>query len=284
MSSSWFRLPDYATVFQAEITAISKAAEELMKLRSDRMRYVKIFVDSQAAIAAVGNPRVTSVAVAKAIDDLNKLAEKVTSVTIVWIPAHKGHEGNERADVLAKRGSEETSIQRRVAIGKPNAEIKAAIRKLSREEWSGEWRAHKIANHSKGFYGGPNPSKARFVYKLARLELGRFARIITGHNNLNFFQHKIGLYSTPICRFCGEGDETITHFLHACPRLLAARREIFLLTSPTSDMKWSVRDLLDFSYVPGINEAYEGSQANQDGPMNGGVDDVEEMVPGWLGT
>ena len=43
----------------------------------------------------------------------------------------------------------------------------------------------RTANHSRSFYGGPNPSKAKFVdYKLARHELGRCIRIITGHNNL----------------------------------------------------------------------------------------------------
>ena len=29
-------------------------------------------------------------------------------------------------------------------------------------------------------------------------------------------------------------------------------------------MKWSVRDLLNFSYIPEINEAYEGTWANGD--------------------
>ena len=114
------------------------------------------------------------------------------------------------------------------------------------------------ANHSKSFYGGPNPGKAKFVYKLARLELGRFIRIITGHNNLSFFQNKIGLYNEKACRFCGDGDKTITHFMSVCPRLETYRRDFFLDQIPNNDMTWSVRDLLDFSYSPGINEAFEG--------------------------
>ena len=31
-------------------------------------------------------------------------------------------------------------------------------------------------------------------------------------------------------------------------------------------MKWSVRELLDFSYVSGINDAYEGTWASGDPP------------------
>ena len=34
-------------------------------------------------------------------------------------------------------------------------------------------------------------------------------------------------------------------------------------------MKWSVRGLLNFSYVPGINEAYEGTWADLDPPDDG---------------
>ena len=102
------------------------------------------------------------------------------------------------------------------------------------------------------------------MLKLARLELGRFVRIITGHNNLSFFQNKLGLINSATCRFCGDGPETITHLLNGCPRFTTARSDIFLDKVPTNDMKWSVRDLLDFSYNPGINEAFEGTWINDD--------------------
>ena len=85
-----FRLPDGTTVFQVEIAAISKAAELLLTKNIQELRFVKIFVDFQAAIKAIGNNFITSCVVATAVDNLNKLAERAKSVTIVWIPAHKG--------------------------------------------------------------------------------------------------------------------------------------------------------------------------------------------------
>ena len=148
--------------------------------------------------------------------------------------------------------------------------------------WRKEWMEMKVANHAKGFYTGPNPGKAKYVCKLARLELGRLVRIITGHNNLNFFQHKLGLYNNPKCRFCGTGDETVKHFITSCPRLLTHQREIFGDAVPTDDMKWSVRDLLNFSYHPGINEAYEGTWNSGD-PLPQMHDLMDEsMGLGWL--
>ena len=98
-----FRLPNGTTVFQAEVSAVTKAADAMIEMNESGMKFVKIFIDSQAAILVLGNPLVKSTAVARAIDSLNILANKVTKVSLVWIPAHKGHAGNEKADELPKR-------------------------------------------------------------------------------------------------------------------------------------------------------------------------------------
>ena len=120
--------------------------------------------------------------------------------------------------------------------------------------------------------------KAKNVYKLARLELGRFVRIVTGHNNLSFFQTKIGLFNRATCRFCLEGQETITHLTTDCPRFVTARAKILRNEIPMSGMKWSVRALLDFSYLPGLIKAFEGSWASGDPPL----DMDESFGLGWL--
>ena len=257
-------MPDGATVFQAEVAAVGRAAETLVHMRPDCMKFVKIFVDSQAAISAIGNPFIASEEVYNTVDRLNMLSKMVKSLTIVWIPAHKGHKGNERADVLAKEGSGEQGPENQLRVLRPLATVKAQIRENIMKEWQGEWSRSSLANHSKSFLSGPNPPKARFVYKLARLELGRLIRIITGHNNLFFFQTKIGLYNNPMCRFCGDGHETITHIMSTCPRFRRESQDAFLDVLPGLDMKWSVRDLLNFSYNPGINEAFEGTWASGD--------------------
>ena len=111
------------------------------------------------------------------------------------------------------------------------------------------------------------PNKAKHIYKLARLELGRFIRLATGHNNLNQFQSRIGLWHTASCRLCGEQDETYFHFATECPRLWHTRRELFGNSPPCADMQWSTRDLLNLSYVPVVNEAFEGTWAHSDPPL-----------------
>ena len=149
---------------------------------------------------------------------------------------------------------------------KPHSAVRNDIITAVYKEWTDEWQLQSAARHSRSFYDKPDSNKARFVYRLARLELGRFVRIVTGHNNLNFFQTKLGLWHDPLCRFCGEYDETITHLIFVCPCLAQERRDIFLDRMPGPDRKWSVRSLLNFSYVPPINLALEGTWAHGDPP------------------
>ena len=186
-------------------------------------------------------------------------------VTLVWIPAHKGHPGNETADELAKQGTELETISDSVRI--PASHMKSTIRKSLYQLWTEEWQNSPQGSHTKHFYAAPDQHKAKYVYKLARLELGRFVRLITGHNNLNYFQYKIKYSPTHLCRFCNEAEESMLHLVNDCPRFLTFRRDTFLGQQPRPDRKWSVRSLLEFSYIPSINEAFEGTWAHMD-PSN----------------
>ena len=264
------KLPDHATVFQAEITAIRLATRALLDEQPRDLKYVKFFVDSRSALQALENPKVTSRAVADTIQTLNLLGRTTRSTTLNWIPAHRGLFGNERADSLAKLGT--ISPDQPLWIGKPPACIKSEIKNIVTRTWTAEWTSNPQATHTKHFYSGPDPQKAKYVYKLARLELGRFVRLITGHNNLNYFQHRLGLWGESSCRFCHEANETFLHLVTSCPRWHQTRIDFFLDKTPCNDMGWSVRTLLDFSYTPRINAAFEGTSAHWDAP---GADDLD---------
>ena len=275
VKEDFHRLPDHATVFQAEISAVQAAADALLRLPNHQIRFVKIFIDSQAAIRALGNPIIKSKTVAHAVESLNALASVATRVSIVWIPAHKGHFGNTRADDLAKKGAESTNPLKLKQVAKPLAAIKSEILDHVFRVWSNEWSVSPLAQATKHFYFAPNKNKARYVYKLARLELGRFVRVISGHNNLNYFQTRIGLWGSRLCRFCEERDETFKHLLLDCPRFRQARQDIFRDNLPCNDMTWSVRDIINFSYLPAIDSALVGTWAHGD---PAGVDDLDSVT------
>ena len=272
-----FRLPDHATVFQAEVTAVKEAADALGRLPVNNLRYVKFFIDSQAAIKALANPIIKSKTVLRAVESLNALAIKANKISLVWIPAHRGFFGNTQVDDLAKKGAESCDPTKTLQIEKSPATFKAELLQFTYHKWAQEWRENPKAAATKHFYYSPNRPKARFVYKLARLELGRFVRIITGHNNLNYFQTRIGLWGDRRCRFCHERDETFLHLLLDCPRFLQARIDTFQDKLPCNDMLWSVRDIIDFSYLPSIDGALIGTWAHGD-PAN--TDDLDSLASG----
>src|SRR5436190_20191305 len=76
-----------------------------------RYKRCMIFVDSQAAITAVGKPKRQSgqEAIKRALGNIEliKLQEPEMEIQLVWIPRHEGIEGNERADQAAKQATEE---------------------------------------------------------------------------------------------------------------------------------------------------------------------------------
>ena len=49
------------------------------------------------------------------------------------------------------------------------------------------------------------------------------------------------------------------HLYKDCPRFIESRRNILQDRVIDSDMEWSVRQLLLFSYVPAIDRAFEGA-------------------------
>lgn len=111
------------------------------------------------------------------------------------------------------------------------------------------WQVYDEARIAKYFFPRNDKIKARNAMKLSRLQLSRFIRIITGHNQLKYYMSKLDSSISPLCRFCREADETFHHFVFDCPSLFFSRQEIFL----DLDMNWTVDKLIKFSYLPHIN-------------------------------
>ena len=247
-----FKLHETSTVFQAEITAIKQAAMKLTTL--PEYKFVRFYVDSQAAFLALNGTYYHSRLVLETFDCLNKACEG-RKIILNWIKAHDGTEGNEKADLLAKEGGEHG-----IACNPPfpKSELKNRVHELIYTRWEKDWMSYKDARMAKIFYQKPDSNLAKIVLKLSRYELSRFLRLVSGHNGLFYFKSVIDGAISATCRFCKNETETFYHLATECPSFIQSRTDIFLDVLPLSHTEWSVRGLLSFSYIPAINAAIEG--------------------------
>ena len=250
-------LSSMATVFQAEIEAIRQCVIYLRSIQgNEEVRYVKIFVDSQAALLALNSLTITSKKVAETIRELNLLAHQSKSVQLVWTKAHVGTLGNELADQEAKAGANKECP---APVLPPRGHTKGLIKDNILTEWEEEWKSYPLAKETKQFFPGPNAALSKEIRKLSRVSLAHLVRITSGHNNLNLHFSRCNPGENPFCRFCGEQWETFFHWAMDCPRFISERRDIFNFYESDDDVfpKWELPMLLDFSHVLDIAMAIE---------------------------
>ena len=85
----------------------------------------------QAALLSLNSKTVTSRLVADTVHNLNLIP---ASVRLVWIKTHVGHEGNKKADQLAKEGTR-----------LPKQATKSAIQEAIDKIWKYQWTQYHDA-------------------------------------------------------------------------------------------------------------------------------------------
>ena len=89
------------------------------------------------------------------------------------------------------------------------------------------------------------------ILNISRSHLTRLISIITGFNCLSYIQFKANPAINPLCRLCGEANETFWHFVTECLRLQSYRNDTFL-DSPPQQNKWKRQQIMKFSIYPTI--------------------------------
>ena len=131
-------------------------------------------------------------------------------ITLLWIPSHCDVEGNEKADDLAKTGSN---------MGQEGVPVSEKIvkAKIKNQKWEIE---HQQA---KDTYGDRRNPKAEVEKKWPRKIRALFSRLCTGHAmELKHYRHFIGQEEDPNCETCGV-PEDIEHVLCHCAATEEAR-------------------------------------------------------------
>jgi ribonuclease HI len=151
-----------------------------------------------------------------------------TNVSLQWVRAHAGIDGNEEADHAAKAGGQEVQSGPEPFIPVPYTYITNLIQDEITRRWNARWKALPTCRQTKNWFPEVNRCKAMDLLKRAkRAQYGLAIQFITGHNFLRRHEALISPGLDKTCRLCEEKEETAFHLAVECPRLIEHRMEAF---------------------------------------------------------
>ncbi|UYV80964.1 hypothetical protein LAZ67_19002292, partial [Cordylochernes scorpioides] len=193
------RNPDFCSVFRSELIAIYEA---LKSIRNTNYQDIWILTDSRSAIKHLSHTGELRDKVSRNIIGYLQKLSKTSKIHLQWIPSHVGIEGNEAADVLAKKGTKEPLPQKnKLTFKEIETVVKTKINK--------NWRIPPM--HS--WYSGVNPGGALNIRN--RQHQTTLTRFRTGHLKPLKIENNNKIY--PTCPKCSLAPAAPDHIL-ACIR------------------------------------------------------------------
>jgi hypothetical protein len=219
------------------VTAINLAAEHLIHA-APSCKNIAILTDSLPTAFALESNNTSDNSINILKDRLLKLTQN-SRVVIQWIPAHCGIPGNDKADLLAKDGSQ----QQQESPSTSHNEAKMLLKQAHRKTWQ-----RKRGEHGRDTLLHLSTKEATTIFCLR-----------TGHCRLRAHLKWMNQMESARCA-CQEADQTPEHVLLDCPLWMTQRYLAWPEGATLAKQLWGSADDLkrtvNFIENVGINVRY----------------------------
>lgn len=222
------RINDYCSVFDAEACAVLKVLNYINN--SKLTGYINVCTDSRSVLMSLNSLKTGSYLIDCIRDEYESC---VAEVKFVWVKAHIGVLGNERADSLAKDATARNTVDYYVKISKYG--INKALYKKMLDNWQLEWNNNVAGRSTYNIL--PFVSDKR-VY-------GDFFtnQFITRHGI--FPKYQKDFHRKNVRCLCGSTEGSVEHVVYLCNYFLDIRREYF----PTDYNNMNLKQLIRINKV-----------------------------------
>lgn len=204
------KLPSYCSVYQAELLAISTATKEILRRKEISFG---IYSDSRSSLEAVTNYGSVHPLAVETRKNLRAIKYQNKDVSLFWVKAHAGLQGNERADQLAKEAAQRLKTKPDYDLC-PISFVKSLIRRETVDKWNRRYKLGNTAETTKLFL--PDAATAYKVVRKIKPD-SILTQILTGHGGFSGYLNRFRLKDDPRCVCEPDKVETVAHILFECP-------------------------------------------------------------------
>ena len=261
-----YRLGENVTVWQSELYGVKKAAQYLIKNQGEiKDEICVIYLDSQAAIKALGTYKTRSKLVIRTIHLLNAAAKLCKQLIISWVKGHQEGKpefiGNLNSDFIANSTAKNLEIPIEYDAPKPSfSTIKSKLVLKVDDLWGQKWmKKEDYGRQTKLFFPYIDKSRSHKILCRPKRVFSRLCQFISGHNFLA--RHNFIVYGPqdegydPNCQYCDMGmPQTAKHLLSDCGYFLLLRSQIFRAYTIDPPFTFPISKLVTFLISMGIED------------------------------
>ncbi|KAK2724008.1 hypothetical protein QYM36_002373 [Artemia franciscana] len=213
-----YRLSDHTSIYMAELFAIDTAIKEIVR-EGKEGKYL-VCTDSLSCLKYLKVAHEQAPTMARDIvQNIRMIEETGSCVSLIWIPAHVGVSGNERADQMAKDATKKETmentplphIQTTIKIDEKLKEVELEeFRKRSLNMYL-EITEYRYINHEMKH---PEKRVADIIFRMR-----------TGHARTKNMLKRWNMTDSSDCNVCGV-EENLQHIIMECKKYETARSRL----------------------------------------------------------